>query len=98
MMNCIECNQEIKIEEALLNSPFSWPEMATIWHKCSKCGVGNHIRFTNGGYGQIRILGAPGPNWQQVNNFVGSSITLRQDPGFLHIWLNGKHYEIEARQ
>ncbi|MEZ5528430.1 MAG: hypothetical protein R3E57_00570 [Porticoccaceae bacterium] len=97
-MKCIECKQDIKIEEALLNSPFSWPEMETIWHKCSKCGAGNHIRFTDGGYGQIKILGAPGPDWEQVSSFSESSISLRKDPGYLHVWLKGKHHEIKARE
>ena len=96
-MNCFACNQEITIEEALLNSPFSWPEMETIWYECSKCRGGNHIRFTNDGYGQIKMLGAPGPNWEQVSNFSEPSIKFRADPGFLHIWFNGKHYEIGAR-
>jgi hypothetical protein len=96
-MNCIYCQSQIELETALENSPFSWPEMSTIWHECRKCGHGNHIRFESGRYSQIKMLGAPGPDWDSLNDFPEVSISIRQDPEYLHVWFKGKHYEIRAR-
>ena len=97
-MNCLSCHEKFEIEEALGKSSFSWPEMGVFWYECESCGKGNHINVLEGGYGQIRILGAPGPSWEQVAFFPCASLHFRQDPGFLHVWVGGKHYEVAARQ
>jgi hypothetical protein len=72
--------------------------MATFWHLCESCGHGNHINVLEKGYGQIKILGAPGPNWAQVTFFPCDSIRFRKDPEFLHVWVGGKHFEVVARK
>ena len=46
----------------------------------------------------IEIVGAPGPDWKILQTQPESSVALRIDPGFLHIWLNEKHYEVETRK
>lgn len=97
-MKCLHCQEEFGLGEALAKSLFSWPEMATIWFECGSCGKGNHIRFQKGGYGQIRMLGAPGPEWEQIVFFPCSSVHVRQDPSFLHVWVGEKHYEVAARE
>lgn len=97
-MKCLYCEHDINILEVLQNSPFSWPEMATIWYECKKCGKGNHINFKEGNYGQIKFLGAPGPHWEQMASFYNASINIRQDPAFLHVWVDGVHYEVPARK
>ena len=97
-MNCLHCHEPFDLENALAKSPFSWPYMATFWHLCESCGHGNHINVLEKGYGQIKILGAPGPNWAQVTFFPCDSIRFRKDPEFLHVWVGGKHFEVVARK
>lgn len=96
-MKCIYCETQFDFEESLAASPFSWPEMSAFWYECPACGKGNHINVREGGYALIRILGAPGPDWEQLAFFPCASIRVRQDPGFLHVWLGEKHYEVPAR-
>ena len=96
-MECVSCQENIQIIVALENSLFSWPEMQTIWYKCTNCKQGNHIYFSDGEIGQIRMLGAPGPNWETINKERAPTINIRKDPKYLHIWYQGKHYEVKAR-
>ncbi len=97
-MNCLHCHERFELENALAKSPFSWPHMATLWYLCESCGHGNHINVMEEGYGQIKILGAPGPNWTQVTFFPCDSIQFRKDPEFLHVWVGGKHFEVVAKK
>jgi hypothetical protein len=98
MITCKKCNSEINIVDALENSPFSWPQLQAIWHVCRKCEAGNHVRFIPGAIQLIEIVGAPGPDWKILQTQPEPSVSLRIDPGFLHVWLDGKHYEVETRK
>ncbi|MBA3581302.1 MAG: hypothetical protein H0W44_02495 [Gammaproteobacteria bacterium] len=80
-----------------MNSPFSWPEISTIYYLCKKCQKGNHIRFEARAYGQIKMVGGMDGGWEQINKYTEASLDIREDPGFLHVWLKTKHYEIKAR-
>ena len=82
----------------LQHSQFSWPQMQTIWYQCCACEQGNHIRFSNGLVEQIKIISAPGPDWEVINSLLEPNIAIRIDPDYLHIWHKLKHYEFKARQ
>ncbi len=96
-MNCLHCNKNTELFEALTTSPFSWPDMSVIWYACGHCDHGNHIRIANGGYQQIKIIGAPGPTWKTIKSYKEASLKTRQDVNYLHVWLNGNHFEIQAK-
>ena len=98
MITCKKCQSEINIVDALETSPFSWSQFQAIWHVCKKCKTGNHIRFISGAIQLIEIIGAPGPDWKIIQTEQEPSVSLRIDPGYLHIWLNEKHYEVETRK
>ena len=97
MIHCKKCEQEIDLRSALLASPFSWPQLQTIWHVCKNCNTGNHLRFVSGGVQLIDIIGAPGPEWEILQAEIAPDIDIRVDPSWLHIWLGKTHYEIPAR-
>jgi hypothetical protein len=48
-------------------------------------------------YGQIKVLG-PGSHWEQLNSYIEDGLSTRVDQTILHIWLDNKHYEIQARR
>lgn len=96
-MNCNQCHKEFALMDVLEKSHFAWSESAMVWYPCSECGAGNHIRFYTRGYGQIKMLSPQGVDWEVVNEFIEPSISIRQDPSYLHIWFNNRHYEFETR-
>ena len=83
---------------AIAGSPYSWPRMSAFWHECPICGTGNHLKVMKNRIETIEILGAPGPNWETIQTAVCKGIETREDPEFLHVWLNGHHRAIEARK
>jgi hypothetical protein len=98
MIHCKKCGDQIDISFALESSPFSWPELQTIWYVCKKCKEGNHIRFISGEIQLIEIISAPGPDWKTIQSQSDPSVSIRIDPGYLHVWLKNKHYEVIARE
>ena len=98
MIQCKKCGIQIEVQNALEDSPFSWPQLQTIWHVCSNCEEGNHIRFVPGELQLIEIVGAPGPDWQIIERHPDPSVSLRIDTGCLHVWYKGKHYEVKVRE
>ena len=97
MITCKNCKTHINIVDALEDSPFSWPELQAVWHVCDKCETGNHLRFIAGEIQLIEMVGAPGPDWDILQRQTEPSTSIRVDPGYLHIWLNGKHFEVAIR-
>ena len=97
-MKCIHCDNEIKIRHAIETSLFSWPKRKTIWYVCPQCEQGNHIRFDIGLAQLIKLQGAPGYEQEVVSSVNESTIEIRVDPEYLHIWYMGSHYEIKERE
>ena len=97
-MKCINCSENISLIQALEASPFSWPEMQTIFYECCKCKTGNHLRFSNGLVEHIKIVSAPGPNWDVISEMSVPSIEIRIDPEYFHIWYESKHYDFCSRK
>jgi hypothetical protein len=85
MIRCKKCKEQISIINALESSPFSWPQLQSIWYICEKCGEGNHIRFEPGEIQLIEIIEAPGPDWKIIQSQSEPSIFLRIDPKYLHV-------------
>ena len=96
-MNCVNCSNSFSLVTSLEKAKFSWPRLRTFWYSCIDCAGGNHIRISQGRYNQIKIIGAPGPEWEEINIFSENDLTYRQDEEFLHVWLNDNYYEIKAK-
>jgi hypothetical protein len=97
VFHCLSCNADLSAEEALARGEFSWPEMCTFWLRCPSCEAGLHILAEDGCLTQIKLVSAPGPDWQDVFKQPIQKLTLRADPSFLHIWAFGRHYEYSAK-
>jgi hypothetical protein len=95
---CTNCLSAITVQEVLGHGKFSWPEMSAFWLVCPRCGVGSHVGVEDGHVSRIRFLGAPGPDWEVIDTTVVPGLTVRADPGFLHVWLRGAHFEFPARE
>ena len=95
---CPKCSKEFTAGEILEASTISWPELCWIYFKCTVCGEFTHIRITNGRMDTVNFLGAPGPDWEINSSMEIKDFRIRMDPGFAHAWLDGKHYEYEARK
>lgn len=96
-MKCAKCDQEIDIGKAILASPFSWPLRQTIWHECSNCENGIHLRFEKGKVQIIKTGGSPGYEYEVLEEKIDSSIEFKVDPEYFHIWFKGNHHEIKER-
>jgi hypothetical protein len=96
-MRCIHCESRFSPASALSRGLFSWPEMRTMYFECDACAGGNHLRLHRGRLERIRIVGAPGPVWEVVEAMEVPGLEVRDDPAFLHAWLDGAHYEWPAR-
>jgi hypothetical protein len=94
---CPTCRAEVSLADALERGEFSWPEMATFWVGCESCEMGMHFMAREGALVQIRIVAAPGPEWEEVTVQPAAGLTFRADPSFLHVWALGRHYEYGAR-
>ena len=99
-VKCINmnCGKSFSFISSLESAKYSWPNLRTYWYKCIDCNSGNHIKVSDGRYQQIEIIGAPGPEWEVINTFQEKSLIYRQDPSWLHIWVNEIHYEIKAKK
>ena len=96
-MNCSHCGKDIEIRHAIESSIFSWPERKTVWYVCPQCMQGNHIRFDTGMAQLIKPLGSPGYEYDVISTVRDSTIEIRIDSDFLHIWYMGMHHEIKER-
>lgn len=94
---CTNCSNAVSVLEALAHGKFAWPEMFAFWLVCPQCGVGFHLGVEDGHVSRIRFLGAPGPDWEVIDTTIVPGLTVRADPGFLHVWLSGVHFEFPAR-
>ena len=97
-LECKDCRKKIDLADAVLSSPFSWPQMQTFWHECSGCGTGNHIRIVKGLSSIIEIIGAPGPSWETVERCPTEGLDMNEDPEFLHVSIGDVHRAIPARK
>ncbi len=95
---CKSCGSVFDLEDAILKSPYSWPALATFWHECPECGVGNHIRLQNGTASIIEITGASGPTWETLEVSRVPGLRVAVDPKHLQIWLLAIHRVIPARK
>jgi hypothetical protein len=95
-MDCPRCKEQLDALSVLQNGAFSWPELSAFWFVCPYCDDGSHFRAQDHGLSLIRILG-PGPEWEVIDALHVSSLTVRTDPSFLHIWLGQAHFEFPAR-
>ena len=98
VLECKECRKKIDLEDAVLSSPFSWPQMQTFWHECTGCRTGNHIRINKGLAAIIEITGAPGPSWETLETCLTERLDMNEDPEFLHVWIGASHRAIPARK
>jgi hypothetical protein len=94
---CQNCCSELSEHDVLGHASFSWPEMNAFWFVCPDCGVGSHMRVEQNELSRIRMLGAPGPDWEVVKTWRVPGLSFRVDPGFLHIWLGQQRFELPAR-
>lgn len=94
---CPNCGGALSPAGALTAGTVSWPVMSAYWMVCSYCDIGSHILVKNEELVQIQMVSAPGPEWVEGNAVHAPGLSLRADPGFLHVWLNGAHYEFPAR-
>jgi len=95
---CKDCGQEIDIEKALYSTRYSWGETRAIWHLCPKCGTGNHIRFEKNLISVIRIWGAPGPNWEYMQQMEERTVSSVLDGAGLKIFYKNKNWFIKYRE
>lgn len=55
--------------------------------------------LTRDGYlTQIKIISAPGPDWEEISTQNINGLTVRADPSFLHVWAFGNYFEFPARE
>lgn len=97
IMKCVYCQKDFDILNAIESSPFSWPHRNSIWYECLQCGQGSHLRFSEGKVQVIKPQGSPGYEYDVLSEISEPSIKIRVDPGYLHIWYLGKHYEVAER-
>ncbi|MDA8428000.1 MAG: hypothetical protein M0T70_01965 [Geobacteraceae bacterium] len=95
---CPKCSEEFTPREILEASTISWPELCWIYFKCPACEKFTHIKIINGKMSTVNFIGAPGPDWEINTSIELKDFKIRMDPGFAHAWLDGKHYEYEARK
>ncbi len=98
MMKCRQCQTDVDLATAVDASPFSWPNMQTIWHVCPVCKVTAHLRFIPDGVQRIEIVGAPGPTWDVLETYRRPGIVVRSEPDYLHVWIDGIEHVSKARQ
>ena len=95
---CPGCDSAYSPKALLEGSAISWPELNWINFSCPSCGESTHILIEDGRMATVDLLGAPGPDWEINVSIEVCDLTTRMDPGFAHVWLNGKHYEFEAKK
>ena len=96
-MDCPHCQKPLPVQDVLRHGTFSWPELSAFWFVCPHCNQGSHFRATDNELSRIRILAAPGPDWETIDTLSVADLTIRADPGFLHVWFNQAHFEFPAR-
>ena len=96
-LDCPRCKKPLTVQEVLRHGTFSWSELSAFWFVCPHCDGGSHFRATDYELSRIRILGAPGPDWEIIDTLPVAGLTVRADPGFLHVWFNQTHFEFPAR-
>jgi hypothetical protein len=94
---CPHCGATITPLQALQGGTVSWPTLAGWWVLCPACGRGSHFRVERGRMAQYVIVGAPGPMWEHTHQVPVPGLTRRADPSFMHVWLDGRHFEFPAR-
>ncbi|WP_413663474.1 hypothetical protein ACG1BZ_20725 [Microbulbifer sp. CNSA002] len=96
-MKCKHCESEIELQSAIDSAEFSWPLRQTVWCLCSRCGNGNHVRFERGIAQVVSLSGSPGYEYEVLSSTNEPTIEVRADQEYLHVWLQGKHHEVQAR-
>jgi predicted RNA-binding Zn-ribbon protein involved in translation (DUF1610 family) len=95
---CPDCGKEFEPKEILENSTISWPGLNWIYFRCPRCEKNTHILVEDGRICTVDFIGAPGPDWKVNTPMLDKRITTRMDPSYAHVWLDGVHYEFEAKQ
>ncbi len=96
-LKCPHCSFGVSPENILAEATISWPELSWIYFCCHDCKKNYHVQVENGKMHSITFIGAPGPDYEINNTIVVENFTTRIDLGFVHCWLNKKHYEYPAR-
>ncbi len=96
-MHCPKCQLALDIETILENSTESVVEASWIHFSCPNCYQVTPIELTSDRISSIKILGAPGPDWEYLEHADCPGLTIRLDPGFLHCWYGSEHYEFPNR-
>ena len=95
--DCRSCGNAIAIREALDEAEYSFPELNAVYYICGRCLSGLHLRFGKDSVQLIELVGAPGPHWKMLEAIHCSGTSVRSDPGVLHVWFDGNHYEAPAK-
>lgn len=95
---CPNCNCEFSPKELLEESSIAWPELQWIYFKCPNCGKQTHILVEDNRIATVDFLGAPGPDWKINTPMLYKDLKVRIDPSFIHVWLDGIHYEFEEQK
>ena len=93
---CPHCAQAITPLQALQRGIYSWPEMGAWWSLCPSCPKGGHYRAEDNFIAQYKWYSEN--DWPDVTSEEVPGLRLRADPSFLHLWLDGHHYEFPARR
>jgi hypothetical protein len=95
---CTSCNVTLTPHDALGAGSFAWPAMHAFWMTCPACSAGGHILIEAQRLIQISITSAPDPDWKEIRSVDVPGLTFREDPAYLHAWLEGQHYEFPERR
>ncbi|NCC21699.1 MAG: hypothetical protein EOM26_04455 [Alphaproteobacteria bacterium] len=95
-LTCPVCVELFALADILKNATRSWPENRMVDFRCDKCGEETHVRLEDGYAEILAIVGAPGPATDTIETVSVPDLTIRADPGFLHVWFDGEHYAVPA--
>ena len=94
---CPHCQSAFPAAMILRHCDCSWPNQNWLYFSCPACNERSHVEVRDNRMATVRILGAPGPNWERIQSWGVPNLLTRSDPAFLHCWLDDIHYEFPAR-
>ena len=94
---CPNCESSFPPVTVLQHCDLSWPNQNWLYFACPTCNERSHVEVRDNRMATVRILGAPGPNWERIQSWGVPNLTTLADPAFLHCWLDDTHYEFPAR-
>ena len=96
-LECIHCNESLVVEDILDRCSESHPNLSWIYFTCNSCEKTSHIQVKNAAISTIDFIGAPGPDYKIRTTLNLPDFKVRIDPGYIHVWNKGQHYEYKAR-